>query len=528
VDIKDQKEEKERTHLTVGGDHIEYPGDISTRTAGVTTAKILINSVISTQGTTFLVIDINNFYLNTPLGRYEYMVINLASLPQETIDKYDLNKLAQDGKVYIEIQKDMYGLPQAGILANKLLQRNLAKDGYRPTTHTNGLWTHNTRTISLSLVVDDLRVKYVGREHAEHLMACIKKNYSISSDRNGTAYCGLTLDWNYQDHTVDLSMPGYIKAALHKYQHPAPARPEHSPQTWNPPIYGAKTQFVSDPKPSPAISDKDVNKLKQLTGTLLYYARAVDPTLIMPINVLASEQSNATEVTADKVIKLLNYCNTHPETKIRYHASDMILHIHSDAYYLSENEAKSRAGGFFYMGNTTKNDKKLTNGAILIVSKVLKHVMSSAAEAEIGAVFINAKEGAVLRKTLEELGHKQPPTPMETDNTTATGYSNGTIKQKRTKVMDMRFYWIKDRVKQGQFKIYWGPGFQNLADYFTKHHSPAHHRRIRNVYIHADERPINLKGIRDSALRGCVNTSGKAGAQIPQLPLGDDSSRWGR
>jgi hypothetical protein len=67
------------------------------------------------------------------------------------------------------------------------------------------------------------------------------------------------------------------------------------------------------------------------------------------------------------------------------------------------------------MGNTTKNDKKLTNGAILIVSKVLKHVMSSAAEAEIGAVFINAKEGAVLKTTLEEVGHKQPPTPMETD-----------------------------------------------------------------------------------------------------------------
>jgi hypothetical protein len=64
----------------------------------------------------------------------------------------------------------------------------------------------------------------------------------------------------------------------------------------------------------------------------------------MPINVLASEQSNATEVTADKVIKLLNYCNTNPDTKIRYHASEMILHIHRDASYLSENEAKSRAG----------------------------------------------------------------------------------------------------------------------------------------------------------------------------------------
>jgi hypothetical protein len=100
---------------------------------------------------------------------------------------------------------------------------------------------------------------------------------------------------------------------------------------------------------------------------------------------------------------------------------------------------------------------------------------------------------------------------METDNTTATGYSNGTIKKKRTKAMDMRFYWIKDRVKQGQFKIYWGPGFQNLADYFTKHHSPAHHKRIRDVYIHVNERPINRKGV--------FNIPHCEGVLIPQVRL---------
>jgi hypothetical protein len=211
--------------LTVGGNQIEYPGDKSTRTAGLTTAKILINSVISTLGAKFLVVDIENFYLNTPLGRLEYMVIKLSSLPQETIDKYDLIELAQDGEVYIEIQKGMYGLPHAGILTNELLQRNLAKDGYRPMQHTHGLWKHNTRPISFSLVVDDFGVKYVGREHAEHLMECINKNYIISSDWKGSAYCGLTLEWDYKKCTVDLSIPGYIKAALHKYQHSAPACP---------------------------------------------------------------------------------------------------------------------------------------------------------------------------------------------------------------------------------------------------------------------------------------------------------------
>jgi hypothetical protein len=149
------------------------------------------------------------------------MVINLSSLPQETIDKYNLLNLAQDRKVYIEIKKGMYGLPQADILANELLQRNLAKDGYRPTQHTHGLRTHDTGPISFSLVVDDFGVKYVGCEHAEHLLACIKKNYNISSNWNENTYCGLTLEWDYKNHTVDLSMPGYINAALHKYQHPA-------------------------------------------------------------------------------------------------------------------------------------------------------------------------------------------------------------------------------------------------------------------------------------------------------------------
>jgi hypothetical protein len=168
---------------------------------------------------------------------------------------------------------------------------------------------------------------------------------------------------------------------------------------------------VDNKTSNPTLSDKDVNKLQQLTGTLLYYARAFDPTLIMPINVFASEQSNATEVTSDKVIKLLNYCNTHPETKIRYHASDMILHIHIDASNLSENEAKSRAGGFFYMGSDTKTDTKLTNEAILIISKVLKHVMSSAAEAKIGAVFYKRQRRISPQDTIRRIGaHTAPHT----------------------------------------------------------------------------------------------------------------------
>jgi hypothetical protein len=152
-------------------------------------------------------------------------------------------------------------------------------------------------------------------------MVLIKKNYDISSNWTGSAYCSLKLDWDYINGTVDLPMPGYIKAALHKYQHPAPTRPEHATYQCNPPVYGAKTQYVQDTQDSTALLPKYVTHLQQLGGTLLYYVHAVDPTLIMPVNVLASEKTRATTATEEKIIKLLNYCTTHPEATLRYHAS---------------------------------------------------------------------------------------------------------------------------------------------------------------------------------------------------------------
>jgi hypothetical protein len=109
-----------------------------------------------------VIVDIKNFYLNTILERYEYMVVLMPSLPQEVINEYGLDELAVDRKVYIEIQKGMHGLPQAGILVNELLQRRLAQDGYGPTNHTHGFWTQDTRSITFFLVVDVFGIKYVG------------------------------------------------------------------------------------------------------------------------------------------------------------------------------------------------------------------------------------------------------------------------------------------------------------------------------------------------------------------------------
>ena len=178
---------------------------------------------------------------------------------------------------------------------------------------------------------------------------------------------------------------------------------------------------------------------------------------------------------------LLDYAATHPNAVICYHRSDMILKIHSDASYLSEKEARSRAGGYFFLAN--KNDNQY-NGPIHILSTILRNVMASAAEAELGALFENAKEAAPMRIALIELGHPQPATPIQVDNLTAHGIVNSNIRQRKSKAINMRFYWVKDRVRQKQYKVYWEPGTNNRADYFTKHHPTAHHRKVRGDYLH--------------------------------------------
>jgi hypothetical protein len=114
----------------------------------------------------------------------------------------------------------------------------------------------------------------------------------------------------------------------------------------------------------------------------------------------------------------------------------MVFHIHSDASYLSVSHAQSRLGGLFFLGNKSPEQETI-NGSILNVPAVVKNVVASAAESEVGACFHNAESGAPLRVTFTELGHTQPPTPLRTDHSNAYGIVNEMIKQKRSKAMDM-------------------------------------------------------------------------------------------
>jgi hypothetical protein len=202
----------------------------------------------------------------------------------------------------------------------------------------------------------------------------------------------MTLKWDYKNRTCDISMPGYVSNVLSKFQHDAPNHPQHTPSQYVTPVYGDKTQYATKDE-TPPLTAKQRLTIQKVTGSVLYYARAVDPSVLMSLNDIATEQTKATEKTQAATNQLLDYLATHPDAAIRYHASDMILHIHSDASYLSFSNARSRLGGLFFLGNKFPEQDTL-NGSILNVASVIKNVVDSAAESEVGACFHNAQSRA--------------------------------------------------------------------------------------------------------------------------------------
>jgi hypothetical protein len=177
----------------VGGDRLDYTVDVATSTADITNFKIVINITLSMKDAEMMIMDVKNYYLGTPLHRYEYMRMLLSRLPEEIVNKYNLKALAVGGWVYIEIRKGMYGLKQAGLLANQLLQKRLAPFCYHPARPTPGLWLHNTRPVAFSLIVDDFAVKHMDKQHAEHLRDALLRIYELTTDWEGKIYSGMTL-----------------------------------------------------------------------------------------------------------------------------------------------------------------------------------------------------------------------------------------------------------------------------------------------------------------------------------------------
>jgi hypothetical protein len=483
-DYRPLKKEQYRVRLVVGGDKLSYDDDVGSPAASLLETKLLINSVISDakKGARFLTCDIKDFFLATPMSRPEFMKIHISNFPADIIERYHLHNLVdRNGYVFIQINKGMYGLKQASVLAYDLLVKNLKKDGYHPIPHTVGLWSHSTKNIYFCLCVDDFGIKYTKKSDADHLLNSLKKHYSLSIDWSGNNFCGLTLDWFYKDGYVDVSMPNYIAKVLDKFNHPPPSKPQCSPYLTPPfnPLRAGQRQYASAPDPSPHLDGTSITRVQAIVGSLLYYGRAIDNTILPALNTIAQQQSRPTTQTMDRCSTLLDYTATYPTAFIRYYASDMVLSIDSDAAYLVEPQSRSRVAGYFQLNSLPT----FVNGALLIECKTLRHVVASSAEAETAGLFHNAQIAVPIRYMLNQLGHPQPATPLKTDNSTANSFVHNNLTQKRSKSWDMRYYWLRDQDASKQFTVYWDKGINNHADYYTKHHPVKVHKTLRPRYV---------------------------------------------
>jgi hypothetical protein len=238
-------------------------------------------------------------------------------------------------------------------------------------------------------------------------------------------------------------MPSYVEQALQGFEHPKPTNAQDAPHTYNKPVYGAHQQFTTTPDTTNPLSATGITRLQEIIGVLLYYGRAIDSTMLVALGTLPAAQSKGTQATAKAAMHLLNYAASHPNATIRYTVSPMILHNHSDASYLSEAHARSRAGGYFFLSSDPDTDPHPPlNRAVHVISNIMRNVLASAAKAEVGALFQNGQEACPLRNTLNDMGWPQPATPIQTDNAVTNGIANGTVKQHRSRIIDMRFYWM--------------------------------------------------------------------------------------
>ncbi len=232
-------------------------------------------------------------------------------------------------------------------------------------------------------------------------------------------------------------MPVYVMKQLTKYSHVAPLKPQRCPYSYNSIRYGKDNQSPSPLDKSPCLDEAQKKRIQQIVGSFPYNAQAVDPTILVALSEIASQQAAPTENTMKCVNQFLDYMWTHPDAIIQYCASDMILNVHSDASYLSAPKACSRAGGYFFLGSIPQDGDPIEqNGALHITCAIVKLVAASTAEAELGALFLNVQEAKVL-SLIAELGHPQTQTPIHIDNTTAVGIFNNTIKQQRSQAMEL-------------------------------------------------------------------------------------------
>ena len=204
------------------------------------------------------------------------------------------------------------------------------------------------------LVVDNFGIKYLNREDLDHLIQLLEKYYDVSVNLEGKEFVKIQLDWDKENRKVHLSMAPYLQKALRQFDNMVPTKCQDSPYPYTEPKYGAKQQFAEYDTSDPVGNDEQ-KYAQKVTGKFNWYAQGVDATILTPSSALSAQQAKPTQAMMRQVQHCLDYAASKEPTVTTYHASDMVLAIHSNAGYLNEEGVRSRAGGHHFLSENVAN-----------------------------------------------------------------------------------------------------------------------------------------------------------------------------
>lgn len=401
-----------RVRGTGGGDQLVYEFGNTSHVADTMAFKLLLNAAVS-EDAQLISSDLKDFFLTAALPEKVYLKILWHQLPPETITHYNLTpNIDSKGNQYIyaELSQALYGLPQANFLAGQELKRNLALHGFYETD-IPCLFRHATRNITVLVHVDDFITKL--SRHASTVIddalffqrILTESGYqtkfnwgNIDFTANALpsqytlTWCGYTIQHDRTQRVITISMDDYYAKIASKL-------PDNIPLSHIPGLpfnikYGAKEQFELILPESVILEPAQRSFLQKFIGEILWYSNAVAHDILTAVSKLSSQQSHPTSDTLPlTVTKIQSYLKQYGNHKIQFHASDMILHLMSDASFDSEAGSRSRGGLFAWCGNKQPN---LINGPIACQSKILPGVPQSAAAAEISQHTETGKTGILL------------------------------------------------------------------------------------------------------------------------------------
>jgi hypothetical protein len=383
---------KRRVRSTAGGDRGHYPFDVSAKTADMEMVKVLVSGAASDRKRDrnkgkFATLDIKDYYLATKMDRPEYIRVKMKDIPNEIMEEFQLHMFVQDGQVLFQVDNCMYGYPQSGLLSQRRLFSHLENNGYHLDHNVPCLFRHEHRDVTFVLVVDDFAVKYSNKEDIDHLIATLQQQYEITINWSGSKYLGYTIEFDDLHHTVSLSMPNYVPKLLERFHPDKVIRGAASPAVYKAPKYGKKLPELIIEDESPMLSISEITTLQEIIGTLLFYARAVDYTILTAVSHVSSRQAKPTQEVMNDAFRILQYVASYPAHKLVFKACDMQLRGHSDASYLTRSNSRSVAGGIFYCSDVDSPHGYI-NGGLLAISTIIPTVVSSVAEAEYAALFL--------------------------------------------------------------------------------------------------------------------------------------------